>query len=91
MPERELQARRELAHAKFAAGLRQLREGIEVAEGESNLVNQVHGQLAQERGVRAQQRLPRMATDFAGDRGDDELVEVRRHVRCSMLLHVQSV
>lgn len=49
---------RELTDAQPAAGLAEVSQDVEVAQGEANGLDKVSGELAHERGVRADERLP---------------------------------
>lgn len=71
---------REVAHAQFPARLRKLRQDVEIAEREPDLVDEMRCQLAHERGVRTEQRTPGVETSLIRDRLRDDAPEKRRGV-----------
>jgi hypothetical protein len=81
MPERELYAcaARSL-NAQFAAGLSELGQHVEIAQGEASLVDEIGCQLTHQRGMRAQQRAPGVESKLMGQRLEDEPIEQRGNV-----------
>ena len=84
---------RKFAHTHLAAGLSKLSQDIEVAQAEPDLIDEVHRQLAHQRGVRADERLPGVHSMLIRDRLGDETSEECGDVGLvlNILLHVQSV
>ncbi len=81
----------QLAHAQLTAGVSQLRQDVEIAEGEPDLLHEIGGQLAQKGGVRAQKRLPGVEAMLVRECLGEDPLEEGRGVVLAGLLHVQSV
>ncbi len=61
------------------------------AQGETNVLDEISGELAHEGGVRPQERSPRLESALIGDGLGDESIEAGRDVGPGGLLHAQSV
>ena len=85
--------RSQLADAQRSAGLAELSQDIEVAQAQTDLVDQIRCELPHERGVCPQECLPGTQPVLVRDGLGNQAVQQRRDIGLTFgtLLHVQSV